>query len=66
MIGDHITNIGASGARRRALGGYVWLAIAAAVFIVLVATHAPRAFRLGLAVPLFLASTGIFQARAKT
>jgi len=63
---EHIPNIGESGARRRALGGIVWLVVAAVATVALVVTHAPRPFRLGLFVPFTLAALGWLQAREKT
>lgn len=62
----HIANIGERGARRRALGGIVWLAAGAVAAVALVATHAPRPYRLALVVPFTLAAMGWLQAREKT
>ncbi|HEX4681605.1 MAG TPA: hypothetical protein VH277_02785 [Gemmatimonadaceae bacterium] len=66
MTIDHVANIGPRGARRRLIGGYVWAAIAAAAFVVLVVQHAPRWFRILLAIPIALSAIGFLQAREKT
>jgi hypothetical protein len=66
MTVDHIPNIGARGAHRRLIGGYVWAVIAAAAFVFLVAQHAPRWTRMLLALPIVLGATGFLQAREKT
>jgi hypothetical protein len=63
---QHVDNIEERGARRRRLGGWVWVGVAAAVAIVFAITHAPRASRLVLAVPVALAALGFLQAREKT
>jgi uncharacterized membrane protein (UPF0136 family) len=63
---EHIANIDDRGARRRALGGIVWLVVAVVATAALLATHAPRAYRLALVVPFALAALGWLQAREKT
>jgi hypothetical protein len=63
---DHIANIGLRGAQRRMIGGAVWLVLAVAAFAALLRADAPRLTRLVLAIPLFLAGLGVFQALART
>jgi hypothetical protein len=63
---EHIPNIGAAGARRRWIGGYVWGLIAAGAFIVLLAEHSPRWPRLFLVLPIALSALGFLQAHEKT
>jgi hypothetical protein len=66
MTISHVPNIGARGARRRLIGGYVWALIAGAVFVVLITQHAPRWMRILLALPIALSAIGFLQAREKT
>jgi hypothetical protein len=66
MAHEWIANIGERGARRRMIGGAVWLILAVAIFAALVRADAPRALRLAVGVPLFFAFLGVFQARART
>ena len=61
-----VPNIGAHGRRRRAAGGFVWLAIGLAAFAVLRLRHAPDAPYVALVIPFTLAALGWFQAREKT
>lgn len=63
---EHIANIGERGARRRARGGIVWLVVGLVATVALVATHAPRLYRLAVVVPFTLAALGWLQAREKT
>jgi hypothetical protein len=65
-MSDHVANIGASGARRRRIGGAVWVVVSIVLFGVLIATHRSNAMRLLVFVPAFLAALGFFQARAMT
>jgi hypothetical protein len=55
-----------AGIRRRRIGGWVGLAIAIALFVVLMSTAASPAWRIVLFVPLMISATGFFQAREKT
>jgi hypothetical protein len=66
MTSGHVANIGAGGARRRRIGGVVWVVVTVLVFGVLLATHQSKAMRLVVFVPAFLAALGFFQARAMT
>jgi hypothetical protein len=59
-------NVGASGARRRRLGGAVWLVLSVVAVAALLATHRARSYRLLLVVPFGLAALGFLQAREKT
>jgi len=61
-----VANIGAAGARRRRIGGVIWIVVTVGLFVVLVVTHQPRAMRLAVFVPAFLAALGFFQAQAMT
>ena len=63
---EHIANIGDVGARRRRLGGWIWVGVSVVAFVALLATHAPRWSRLVLAIPVTLAAIGFLQAKAKT
>jgi hypothetical protein len=62
----HIANIGERGARRRLLGGLVWLVVGMAAWIVLLLRHAPESWSFALVVPFTLAAVGWLQAREKT
>ncbi|MDB4877235.1 MAG: hypothetical protein JWM41_3681 [Gemmatimonadetes bacterium] len=62
----NIANIGEGGARRRRLGGFVWLGLAVAALIVMVAVGVPRPYRLVLLLPFGAAAAGFLQAREKT
>lgn len=62
----HVENIGPRGARRRAVGGVVWLVVALAASAWLVARHAAGAAFALLAIPYFLAAIGWLQARERT
>lgn len=61
-----IANIGASGARRRRLGGIVWLVVGVAALVAMVGLGAPRIDRLWLVVPFTMAAAGFLQARERT
>ena len=63
---EHVANIDDRGARRRRLGGYAWAAISIIALGVMLAMCAPRALRLALFVPVFLAALGFQQARERT
>jgi hypothetical protein len=66
LLSHHIENIVERGARQRRRGGMVWLVIAAAGAIALVALREPRSWRLALTLPFFLAAIGFLQARERT
>jgi hypothetical protein len=66
MTSGHVANIGAAGARRRRVGGVIWIVATVGLFVVLVVAHQPKAMRLVVFVPAFLAALGFFQARAMT
>lgn len=61
-----IPNIGPREQRRRMLLGVALLAITVIVSLIVVATGAPRLWRLPLFLPLWGAALGFFQARDKT
>lgn len=61
-----IANIGPRQGQRRLVGGLVALAIAAALCAWLLASDAPRWWRLLLVLPLFGAASGVLQYREKT
>ena len=63
---EHIANIGDRGARRRKLGGIVWLVLALASLVAMPAMGSPRSLRLALVLPFTLAALGFLQSRAKT
>ena len=63
---EYVGNLVAAGVRRRRVGGFVGLAIAIALFVPLLLTGAPRAWRLVLFLPFMMSATGFSQARAKT
>ena len=65
-MASRIRNIGPNGEQRRLRAAAIALAGAALLTIVLLAVGAPRAWRLGLFLPLWLAGLGFFQARDKT
>lgn len=62
----HVENIGPRGARRRAIGGVVWLAVGIAASAWLVVRHARGGAFAFLAIPYFLAAIGWLQARERT
>lgn len=62
----HVENIGPRGARRRAIGAVVWLAVALAASAWLVLRHAGGGAFVLLAIPYFLAAIGWLQARERT
>ena len=59
-------NIGPRGCRRRGRMGWVWLAIGAAIVVVLVSRDAPLGWYAITAPPFLMAMLGHFQARAQT
>ena len=61
-----IPNIGPKGQWRRMTSGAVALGIAVAAAIVLIVVGAPKPWRLGLFLPIWLGMLGVFQARDKT
>ena len=62
----HVENIGPRGARRRLIGGAVWLVVAVAGSAWAIAERAPAAAYVALAIPYFLAAVGWLQARERT
>lgn len=64
--GEACANIGPTGIRRRLMSGIFFLVVSGAILAALVTLHAPRGSRALLVLPLFLATLGFFQARAKT
>ena len=62
----HVANIDARGCKRRVVGGVVWLAIATAATVALVALRARDRWYALLVVPFTLAALGYFQARERT
>lgn len=63
---EHIANIGEIGERRRRIGGWIWLGVSIAAFVLLLIAHAPRWSRLIVALPVALSALGFLQAREKT
>lgn len=63
---EHVANIAERGARRRALGGAVWLVVGVVAAALLLTMHASRFYRIALVVPFTLAALGWLQAREKT
>jgi len=61
-----VANIDARGRRRRLVGGVVWLIIAVAATVTLVALRARDGWYALLVVPFMLAALGWFQARERT
>lgn len=61
-----VANIDARGRRRRLVGGVVWLVIAVAATVALVALRARDGWYALLVVPFTLAALGWFQARERT
>lgn len=61
-----IPNIGEGGRQQRMRFGIVALIVGVGLAIGLVVTDAERLWRLTVFLPLLMAGTGIFQARAKT
>jgi hypothetical protein len=60
------TNIVDRGVRRRQRLGVAWLIIGVIAAIALIATGAPREWRLFLVIPFAISATGFLQARDKT
>lgn len=65
-MADLITNMTRGGRRQRLALGIVMLVVAAGLGVVLWTGGAPRAWRLALFVPLWVAGLGLFQARERT
>ena len=63
---ERVANIGERGARRRRLGGVVWLGVGIGLLVSFVMRGEPRTWRLVLFVPFALAAAGFLQAREKT
>jgi|KBSMisStaDraftv2_1062788.scaffolds.fasta_scaffold14548_5 hypothetical protein len=61
-----IPNIGPRGQQRRLTLGLLALGLAAASAFILFTTGAPKPWRLGLFLPIWLGALGVFQAREKT
>jgi hypothetical protein len=59
-------NIGPRERRRRAIGGAISFAIGAALAVALIATDAPRFWRLFLLLPFWGGGLGVFQATFHT
>lgn len=64
--GQVCANIGPKAVRLRRRAGYVGAAAAALLLAALLWTDAPRAWRLVLFAPLWMATLGFLQAREKT
>jgi len=62
----HVANIGASGQRRRRLGGIFWLLVAVAASSWFLVHDVPLWWYLALTIPYSLAAMGVLQAREKT
>ena len=56
-----IANIGPRERRQRMLVGALFFVVSAAIGVGLVTSHVHPAWRLGLVLPLFVASLGLFQ-----
>ena len=65
-MSPHIANITDEGARRRRLGGIVWLAVACGALAAMIVMRSPHAWRAWLLLPFGLAASGFLQAREKT
>jgi hypothetical protein len=61
-----IANIGPRERRKRLLFGIVLLAGSLLLAAILIRSDVPRSWRMLLAIPLWAAGLGLFQARAKT
>jgi hypothetical protein len=61
-----IPNIGPRGQAQRRRFGFIALAAAALLLVLLTLLHLPRAWRLLEFLPLWLSALGFFQARDKT
>lgn len=64
--GISATNIGPREQLKRLVMGIVFLIISAGLAFSMIAYDAPRAFRLVIFFPLWMAGLGLFQAREKT
>lgn len=65
-MGERVENITERGIRRRRAFGIVMLVVSLVAAAALVASDAPRWWRLSLAVPFALAAMGFLEAREKT
>jgi hypothetical protein len=65
-MSHRIANVTDAGARRRRLGGIIWLVIALAALAGMVVTKSPHSWRAFLLLPFGLAAAGFLQAREKT
>ena len=63
---SHDGNIGANEQRKRRILGIVALSVGVSLAFVLVISGAPRAWRLVIFFPIWLAGLGLLQAREKT
>ncbi len=63
---DDAINIGERERRKRRVMGFVALSVGVAAAFVLVATGAPRALRLVVFLPIWIAGLGLLQSREKT
>jgi len=63
---DDAVNIGPRERRKRRVMGIVALTVGVSVAFVLVVTGAPRALRLVVFLPVWIAGLGLLQAREKT
>ncbi len=66
MAADEATNIGERERRKRRVLGVVSLAVGVSVAFVLVVWGAPRALRLVVFFPVWIAGLGLLQSREKT
>lgn len=66
MTADTCPNIGPRERRRRLIGGFVFLVVAACVVGGLILFNAPRPWRLLVFLPAWAAAIGFFQVSAKT
>lgn len=64
--GQVCANIGPKAIRLRRRAGYVGIALFAVLLAALLWIDAPRAWRLVLVAPLWMAALGVLQAREKT
>lgn len=64
--GEQVANIDDRGVARRRTGGVVWLIIAIAATVAMVALHARDGWYALLVIPFAMAALGYFQARERT
>lgn len=65
-MATQIANIGPRGRLQRLAAGVLFLVVSGVICAGLVARHVHPAWRLGLVVPLYVASLGLFQALGRT